>query len=219
MFPVGGHGPVSREIQGTHVTVTERTDWLATTDGTSALSPDAWMAALPMVQCTGVSIPGAINAVVDVLAASFVNIASVGLIASRAFETGAFTLTLPTDFHPPVVPSSPPAGMSSAVRDLRESSGLTWEQLGRLFGVSRRAVHHWSNGSRMTARHAEMVGELARLVAELPVSTPTERRDILLSPGNDGYSLFDQFRARMARELDELAPMPFTARELLAGDE
>src|SRR5262245_36297225 len=34
----------------------------------------------------------------------------------------------------------------SAVRSLHDSSGLTWEQLARLFGVSRRAVHNWANG-------------------------------------------------------------------------
>ena len=35
------------------------------------------------------------------------------------------------------------------LRWLKAHSGLTWEQLGKAFGVSRRAVHLWANGGRM----------------------------------------------------------------------
>ena len=38
-----------------------------------------------------------------------------------------------------------------AVSELRRISGLTWEQLAGLFGVSRRAVHFWASGKPLNA--------------------------------------------------------------------
>jgi transcriptional regulator with XRE-family HTH domain len=90
------------------------------------------------------------------------------------------------------------ADLSVAVRGLRDVSGLTWDQLAKLFGVSRRSVHHWANGSRMTGAHAQLLSELTRLVRDLRASGPDETRSRLLEPGPDGYSLFDRIRARQA---------------------
>jgi DNA-binding XRE family transcriptional regulator len=65
---------------------------------------------------------------------------------------------------PPVIarPSEEPAARSTSdiVRELHAKSGLTWEQLGRLIGVSRRAVHLWAAGGRINARHLELVMQL-----------------------------------------------------------
>jgi len=38
-----------------------------------------------------------------------------------------------------------------AVAEIRRLSGLTWEQLGELFGVSRRSVHFWASGKPLSA--------------------------------------------------------------------
>ena len=37
-----------------------------------------------------------------------------------------------------------------AIAELRRLSGLTWDQLARLFNVSRRALHFWASGKPMT---------------------------------------------------------------------
>jgi hypothetical protein len=94
-------------------------------------------------------------------------------------------------------------------------SGLTWDQLGKLFGVSRRAVHHWTVGGRMTARNADLLGELSRLVRSLPAADPATRRAILLAPGEDGYSAFDRIRARQAASSSDVSAPPFSPDQLL----
>lgn len=66
----------------------------------------------------------------------------------------------------------PPADQ---IRDLHSRSGLTWTQLGSLFGVSRRAVHHWANGGRMNAANAELLAELSTRVAAISEVEPDDR--------------------------------------------
>lgn len=44
---------------------------------------------------------------------------------------------------------------ATAVLELRSLSGLSWEQLARLFGVSRRAAHLWAAGNPMSAANEE----------------------------------------------------------------
>jgi hypothetical protein len=85
---------------------------------------------------------------------------------------------------------------AASVRNLYDSSGLTWDQLARLFGVSRRAVHAWSSGSKMTGFHVDALARINALVNDLPVSTAEDRRTYLLAPRPNGRSLFDSFRSR-----------------------
>jgi transcriptional regulator with XRE-family HTH domain len=103
------------------------------------------------------------------------------------------------------------------IRWLHEASGLTWEQLGRTFGVSRRAVHMWANGGRMNSANAETLFELVALVRELPGATPEERRAALLAPGADGRSIIDRLRARHASDARDVSGMPFRPDELLGA--
>ena len=92
--------------------------------------------------------------------------------------------------------------LSSAVRKLHDSSGLTWEQLARLFGVSRRAVHNWANGGRMTDFHAGLLSRLTRVIDQLPAADAASRRAYLLAPGEDGHSLYEHVRAQLAESVD-----------------
>ena len=50
--------------------------------------------------------------------------------------------------------------VSDRVRLLRRRTGLTWSQLATIFGVSRRAVHHWAEGGNMTAVNMARLDEL-----------------------------------------------------------
>lgn len=49
---------------------------------------------------------------------------------------------------------------ASWIRDIRSISGLTWDQLSRVFGVSRRSVHLWAQGGRPAAENAERIGRV-----------------------------------------------------------
>ena len=48
----------------------------------------------------------------------------------------------------------------SGLAHLRRISGLTWEQVARMFGVSRRSVHFWASGKAMSAEHEEHLYQL-----------------------------------------------------------
>jgi transcriptional regulator with XRE-family HTH domain len=79
------------------------------------------------------------------------------------------------------------------VRNLQLRSGLTWNELARALGVSRRAVHHWAAGSRLSERNAQRVEEFARLVTRFQGATPDLTRGGLLAPGPDGRSALTAF--------------------------
>lgn len=59
-----------------------------------------------------------------------------------------------------------PTSAELLTRTHRES-GLTWDQLARYFGVSRRAVHLWAAGGRMSATNEELLAHLVFAVDRL----------------------------------------------------
>lgn len=77
------------------------------------------------------------------------------------------------------------------IAELRALSGLTIDQVSRLFGVSRRSVHNWVNGNAMAQLHEERAAKILAIVQALPGSTPAERRAALLDSSR-GASLFHQ---------------------------
>lgn len=78
---------------------------------------------------------------------------------------------------------------------LRTVSGLTADQLGRLFGVTRRSVQNWVAGGQMASFHEERLSHLYTVVLNAGAS-PEERRKKLLSSAN-GKSLFHQLLAEL----------------------
>ena len=78
---------------------------------------------------------------------------------------------------------------------LREISGLTWEQLAKLFGVSRRAVHLWASGGRMNSAHVDRLNEVLSVIRSIQGDTVEQRREFLLAPRADGRSLYESMLA------------------------
>lgn len=74
---------------------------------------------------------------------------------------------------------------------LRRAAGFTWDQLARLFGVSRRAVHFWASGQPMAAENEERLHRLLAFVAEVDRGAPAETRAALLTVGAGGVRPFD----------------------------
>jgi transcriptional regulator with XRE-family HTH domain len=100
---------------------------------------------------------------------------------------------------------------AKAINKAHEDSGLTWEQLARIFGVSRRAVHMWANGARMNATNAELLMRLIGFLGQME-GGPDQRRATLLAIGDDGKSALDRFRSQhtnLDRRFDSL-PRPDT---------
>jgi len=81
---------------------------------------------------------------------------------------------------------------------VKDHSGLTWEQLGRIFGVSRRAVHMWANGGRLNESNARRLREFAAVVRGIETGqenpTPESVRARLLEVVQDRLSIVDALR-------------------------
>jgi hypothetical protein len=81
---------------------------------------------------------------------------------------------------------------------IKEHSGLTWDQLGKVFGVSRRAVHMWANGGRLNESNAHRLRSFSAIVrdveSEIRQPTPETVRTRLLQVESDGLSIVDRLR-------------------------
>jgi len=125
---------------------------------------------------------------------------------------------------PPVRQPQPPAdrrpGISSEeaelVKWIKDQSGLTWDQIARAFDVSRRAVHLWANGGRVSAGNAEAIQSFAALVRRANAATPEEARTLLLSVGSDGMSPLDRFRRYQYEASVTVTGTPLTPAVLLS---
>ena len=95
-----------------------------------------------------------------------------------------------------LIPRPSPTNFSGAIWDLRRHSGLRWQELADSLGVSRRAVHHWAKGGHVSALHAQLIQDLAALVAQHEEAAPDATRARLLAPTQTGPAPLAAFRAR-----------------------
>jgi DNA-binding transcriptional regulator YiaG len=73
-----------------------------------------------------------------------------------------------------------------AISELRRISGLTWDQLARLFGVSRRSLHFWASGKAPTAANEEHLHRLLAITRKIDRGTASENRAALLAVSDEG---------------------------------
>jgi DNA-binding XRE family transcriptional regulator len=119
-------------------------------------------------------------------------------------------------FLAPAKAAAPPADVNSdLVQRVYRESGLTWEQLAHVFGVSRRALHMWATGGRLNAKHQELLVEFAHIVSTLPGDTSDENRAALLQPQADGRSIIDRMRARHSAKNTDINRELLTPEEVL----
>lgn len=113
--------------------------------------------------------------------------------------------------HVPVVVEEAAAASVASPAELlvetREASGLTWDQLARYFGVSRRAVHLWVAGGRLSAANEELLAHLVRAVDAVRGLEPAVRRQALLRP-DGGLNIIDTERARRSSRDSDINRSP-----------
>lgn len=80
---------------------------------------------------------------------------------------------------------------SAALSELRRRSGFTWDQLSRLFGVSRRSVHFWISGKPMTPANEEHLQRLLGVMRSVDRGSPDATRSALFEVGADGVAPFN----------------------------
>lgn len=109
----------------------------------------------------------------------------------------------------PAVPAqaaSPETGSADAPRVLRRvqrTSGLGLGDVARALGVSRRSVHNWLAGARISRVHLVRLLEFDRVLDVLSLGTPEATRTRLLQPRANGRSVLDELElaARSARRV------------------
>ena len=95
---------------------------------------------------------------------------------------------------------------SDAIAELRRTSGLTWEQIGRLFGVSRRSVHFWASGKPMNADDERRLLQVLDIVRRADRGDARSNRAVLFKGSATGTPFdllasrrFEEAKARLGR--------------------
>jgi transcriptional regulator with XRE-family HTH domain len=86
-------------------------------------------------------------------------------------------------------------GQDLTVENLRELSGLSASELGRIFGVSRRSINNWLAGGPMAEQHQARLIQVSKVILGLAAPSPAVRRAALLD-SSEGTSLFHQMVAQ-----------------------
>lgn len=80
---------------------------------------------------------------------------------------------------------------AEALVEIRRIGGFTWEQLARLFSVTRRSLHFWASGQAMASDKEERLHRLASFMRQADRGSPEATRDALLSVASDGRIPFE----------------------------
>jgi DNA-binding transcriptional regulator YiaG len=88
-----------------------------------------------------------------------------------------------------IVASAQPAG--AAIGELRRLSGLTWDQLARIFGVSRRSLHFWASGKPMAPSNEEHLQRVLAVLRKIDRGAASANRTALLGVCENGSLPFD----------------------------
>ncbi len=79
-----------------------------------------------------------------------------------------------------------------AINELRKTSGLTWEQVAKLFNVSRRSIHFWASGQPLASDNEEKLNRLLGVIRYIDRGSASINRKLLLKPNADGELPLDQ---------------------------
>ena len=124
--------------------------------------------------------------------------------------TTAGTLLDPTVLRPATSKTDagqPAVGLNARVTvlaELRNLTGLTWDQVATLFGVSRRAVHFWASGKTMAAAHHEHLQRTLGCLRIVDRGNAPANRNALFGPTENGIAPFDLL---VERKYDEFIAM------------
>ncbi|MFB2923296.1 MULTISPECIES: helix-turn-helix domain-containing protein [Aerosakkonema] len=101
-------------------------------------------------------------------------------------------------------PTASTEATRTALNELRKLSGLTWEQLARLFNVSRRSLHFWASGQPLSRFNEESLNRLLGTIRYINRGSASINRSILLSPSSDGKIPLDLLVAGRHEEVKQL---------------
>jgi len=114
-------------------------------------------------------------------------------ITARSFG-GTSAIVASTIVSEASVPEIEVVGPSSAqlVLSIHQETGLTWDQMAKSLGVSRRAIHQWANGARLSAGNLERLQKFYKAVKSLPYANAEEVRVALLAVDASGRTVLER---------------------------
>jgi hypothetical protein len=115
------------------------------------------------------------------------------------------TLPGPQDSSTRPSPTAGPRTVPTLLEWLKGISGLSWGELGRATGVSRRTIHNWLGGARVAEVHLVRLWDVSRVVHALSAGSAEATRAVLLQPVASGRSALDDL---------ELAALPVRRRPI-----
>jgi len=96
--------------------------------------------------------------------------------------------------------TNPKRNTAQDILEIRFLSGLTWEELAELFGVSRRSVHNWANGEPMRPENIALVDMVLQTIRELRRESSVETRLALIKELPSGGRPLDLLRDKRWKE-------------------
>jgi transcriptional regulator with XRE-family HTH domain len=88
-------------------------------------------------------------------------------------------------------PADVQVSAGAAIHTIRRLSGLTWDELADLFGVSRRSLHHWANGRPVSAAHDHTLRHVLAALRYIDRGDSARTRGALLAATPDGRLIVD----------------------------
>ncbi len=113
-----------------------------------------------------------------------------------AVEMTTSGITLPS--------TSSPEATQKSLGVLRRLSGLTWDQLAKLFNVSRRSLHFWASGQPLSRFNEEQLNRLLGTIQYIDRGTASLNRSLLLKLDNNSNPLFDLLVAGKHEEFKQI---------------
>jgi transcriptional regulator with XRE-family HTH domain len=116
------------------------------------------------------------------------------------------------------IPStSAPAETQKALSELRRLSGLTWEQLAKLFNVSRRSLHFWASGQPLSHFNEEHLKRLLGAIRYIDQGSASLNRSLLLRSDSKGNLPFDLLVAGKYEEFKRMVSPSHPPKRPLLG--
>jgi transcriptional regulator with XRE-family HTH domain len=93
-------------------------------------------------------------------------------------------------------PVTDPPAQAGALSELRRLSGLSWEQLAHVLGVSRRTLHFWASGKPMARSNEEHLQRVLGVVRASERGSTAATRTALLETRDGQHNAVDLLAAR-----------------------
>ena len=138
------------------------------------------------------------------LMGSIISLVSSGTTASRVSDDRALLAAVDrTTSGITLRATGSPEATQKSLSKLRRLSGLTWEQLAKLFNVSRRTLHFWASGQPLSHFNEEQLNRLLEAIQYIDRGSANLNRSLLLKGSNDNL-FFDLLVAGKYEEFKQV---------------